>query len=233
MTESKQAANAAAVVLAANREAVVGFNVNTVAEAFRAMSEKRQVLDTVTGEMQNAAIVLIRHAHAVTQESTAAGATEVDKGWSKEVRAMLPMLAKEGSKFVKESEKKEGGFILTGYGQNVNTIARGFCQYPELNPDDCTNEEGEVTFGSLNAAVKARRQQDETDAERDLRLAREALAEALTEYRKAATKGNDALRIQSFADALTEAVTSSDADVVEQDETDDDETETEVEAATG
>ena len=71
------------------------------------MNEKRQAVDDATGEMQNAAVALIRHAHDVAAQSREAGATEIDKGWSANVRAMLPMLAKEGSKFVKASEKKE------------------------------------------------------------------------------------------------------------------------------
>lgn len=225
MATSKKAGPAKAEQQA-NALSVQGFNHKTVGDAFRAMSEKRQVVDAATGEMQDAAIVLCREAEAVATASLKAGldADTIAAGWSAEVRAILPMLAKDGVTFVKPSEKKEGGHILTGYGQNVNSAARGFCQYPgELTVDGTAGEDGEVSISAIMKAVRERRAADATDAEKALRDAKDMLAEAIKAYRELALEGSDVDRITAFAEALTEVEVAEELTIVE------DETEAEAE----
>jgi len=188
MATSKGKAEASKAIKAANAEALVGFDQSIVANAFRAMSEKRGIIDAATGDMQEAGVVLCTHAYFVAVSTRAEGGTPSDSAWTKSVRAMLPMLAKEGSRFVKVSEDKDGApkYLLSGYGQNVNSVARGFVQYSDISPDDAEGEDGNVTFGALRTLVQNRRAEDRTDEEKALAESREALAEAIAALRKAA-----------------------------------------------
>jgi hypothetical protein len=208
------------------------FNTNTVAEVFRAVNEKRSVIDAATGEMQNASTALVLEAHRVAEAARAQGADgdTIAKGWSAEVRAMLPMLAVEGCTFVEESTKKPGQFRLTGYGQNINSTARGYCEYPELDPEVARNEAGELTYSGLVAALTEEKRKHEADEVRELREAKEMLTESIKSFRKAATDGEnaDAIRVAAaMLDDLTGLLTESE----EAEESEEDSTEVEVSEA--
>lgn len=226
MSTSKKA-NAAKAVQNAAKEALVGFNVNTVADAMRAMSEKRKVIDAATGEMADAACVLCNHAHEVATATREAGGTPSDSAWSKQVKAMLPMLAKEGSRFVKTRERDDGStaYLLTGYGQNVNSIARGYVQYSDIDPADATDDDGNQTFGAMRTQVQERRKEDRSDDERALAESREAFAAAIKALRKAvgsndrATLDAATLQVTELAKAFEAESADADAETEVQTET--------------
>ena len=94
--EQKAKAEAAKVVQAANAEMLEGFNEATVANALRAMSEGRKVIDEATGKMQDAGASLVVHADQCAKMTRTAGGVPSDAAWTKNVQKMLPMLAKEG-----------------------------------------------------------------------------------------------------------------------------------------
>lgn len=229
-------ADAAKAVQEANKEALVDFNVNVVAEAMRAMSDKRKVIDEATGQMQEAAVVLCNHAHHVAEATRAAGGTPSDSAWSKQVKAMLPMLAKEGSRFVKVTEGKDGEskYTLTGYGQNVNSIARGYVQYSDIDPAEAVNDEGQQTFGAMRTQVTERRKEDRTDEEIALAESREAFAEAIKALR-AAVGNSDRAKLDAATVLLTEyaesIAASDEAEAEADDDTETEVTEAEAEAA--
>ena len=213
MSTSKKAGPAKAIAKA-NEAALVGFNGSQLTEAMLAMSEKRQAVDHLTGEMQDAAVMVCRIAETTATESAAVGmdGDSIAQGWLAEVKARYPALAKAGCTFVKPSDKKDGEFILSGYGQNVNSTARGFCQYPgELTVDGCADEDGNVTISGIMAAVRDRRAQDESDEVKAVKAAKADLADAIKLYRSTACKGNSAERIAEFTAALIEAVASYEA----------------------
>jgi len=204
------------------------FNTNTVAEVFRAVNEKRSLIDAATGEMQSASTALVVEAHRVAEAARSQGADgdTIAKGWSAEVRAMLPMLAVEGCTFVEESTKKPGQFRLTGYGQNINSTARGFCEYPELDPEAARNDDGELTYSGLVAALTEEKRKHEDAEVTRLREAKEALTAAVKDFRKAA--GTTAESIENATELLvmlTGELTEAEP------EADDDDGETEVEVA--
>ena len=182
----KQAANAAQAVLDANREAIV-FDSAKVHACFTAMGQS-DAEAKASGESKAAsALELCKLAEIAGTESRSTGATEIDKGWSAEIRAMLPSLATEGSPFVKvkTEDGKDTRYTLTGYGRNVNSIARGFCQYAELEASKAE------TYVECRELVEARRAEDRTDKEKALSEAKDALDEVLKAIRANAVKGGD------------------------------------------
>ena len=208
MATSKQAGPSTDVQAAAEIS-VLGFDAAKTKAVMLAMAEKRSVIDEATGELQDSAVALCRQAEHVARVSAAEGidSDTIDAGWSAEIRALLPSLAHDGCSFVKESEKKPGKFVLTGYGQNVNSTARGFCQYPgELTVDGCAPEEGEPTISGIMKAVRERRAEDASEEEKALRAAKQLLSDAIKAYRDTALEGGKAERIVEFAEALTLAV---------------------------
>ena len=208
MSTSKSAGPAKAIAKA-NESGLVGFNQAQFNESMRAMSEKRDAIDTLTGETQDAALSLIRLAETVAHESLEAGmdSDSISKGWSEHVRASLPVLHNDGCRFVEPSEKKEGSYVLSGYGRNVHSAALGFCQYPdELTVDGCAKGDEPVTISGVFAAVKERRAEDESDEVKAIKAAKAELAEAVKDYRAAATKGNNAAQISAYAEFLREAM---------------------------
>jgi hypothetical protein len=205
------------------------FNTHTVAEVFRAVNEKRSLIDSATGEMQSASTALVLEAHRVAEKAREQGADgeTIAKGWSAEVRAMLPMLAVEGCSFVEESTKKPGQFRLTGYGQNINSTARGFCEYPELDPEAARNDDGELTYSGLVSALTEEKRKHEDAEVTALREAKEALTESIKAFRKAA--GVTAQSITDAAELLD--VLTGELAPVEEAEAENDDTETEVSKA--
>lgn len=210
-------------------EFALDFNTHTVAEVFRAVNEKRSLIDDATGEMQSASTALVLEAHRVAEAARKQGADgdTIAKGWSAEVRAMLPMLAVEGCTFVEESTKKPGQFRLTGYGQNINSTARGFCEYPELDPEAARNDDGELTYSGLVAALTEEKRKHEDADVTALREAKEALTESIKAFRKAA--GVTAQSITDAAELLD--VLTGELAPVEEAETEEDSTEVEVSEA--
>lgn len=216
-TNKATAADAAKVIIDANKEALVGFDAAKIVATFKTMAEGSNKTESGKTESANAALELCQQAHDVAVLSAAEGCTEIEKGWTKNIKALLPNLAAEGSPFVKvtEAEGKDTRYTLSGYGQNVNSIARGFCQYPELDSQSCES------YRDAADLVRARRAEDRSDEEKALAAAKERLTEALKAYRELGIKGDDALRINQYAAGIERSIeieTELDARTLEQDE---------------
>jgi hypothetical protein len=206
--KDKSAANAAQAVLDANREALTGFDSAVVHGLFTTMGASVNDSDKAKGIRSQAALELCRHAESVAIASRDTGATEIDKGWSANVRMMLPVLAKEGSPFVKVKKDDKGTrYTMSGYGMNVNSIARGYCQYSDVGVHAADAE----TFVECREAVQARRAEDLTPAAKALVEAKQLLTDTLADVRSMAVDGNDIDLINDtikslvpIQDALTE-----------------------------
>jgi len=223
MPRKNQKAAPAVVTQDANAAALVGFDTHVVADAFRAMSDRKALIETTTGAMQDAAVTLVLHAANVAAATREAGAeVNIADLWSATLSGLYPMLAAEGSRFIKVTPAngdKPAKYQLTGYGMNVNSIARGFCQYGDIWPADAQDENGNLTYVALRALVEARRRDDESAEAKALREAREALDEALKGYRKAALDTGKAEDILEFARALTAALEPEAIEATEEAET--------------
>jgi hypothetical protein len=212
MATSKKAGAAKAVQVA--NTFALDFNERTVAGLFKAISDKRSIIDAADGEARDASAALVIEAHRVAADAAERGADgdTIMRGWSAEVRALMPMLAADGVTFVEESEKKPGQFRMTGYGQNVNSTARGFCEFPELNPEDARAEDGTLSYRSLAALVAAKRAESATDEEKALKAAKESLADSIKAFRKSVTaKGATAdsiIEAAAMLDMLTAELTA-------------------------
>ena len=210
-TSKSKKADAAQAVLDANHEVLVGFDAKKVTDCLVSMARSKAEADAAGETKSEAAHKLIVHAYDVAQQSRAAGATDIDKGWSKNLKALYPKLVKDGVSFIKTETKKDGGtsFTLSGYGQNVNSVARGFCQYADIAPD------AEGRIAEDRKIVEARRAEDLSEDEQLLRAAKEALDVAIKTFRKAAIKGGDYSVIEGYAGQLVtwaEVIEQADAD---------------------
>ena len=206
-TKKKAAASAVQEVLDANRAALVGFNANLVHEALNDMAAVTDQSEELAERKRTAAHRLVVHAHTVATESRKVGATDIDKGWSENIKALYPMLAKEHNRFVKTDVRKDGTtrYTLTGYGRNVMSTCRGFCQYDDVEPD------AEGRYFEDQKIIVNRRAEDLDAKTLALRAAKEVLDERIKAFRELATKGGDVELIEGATDELNAVIKTLEA----------------------
>lgn len=198
--ESKKAGPAKAE-RKANEYALVGFNEATVVECFKRMAASKAEADQAGESKAEAAHRLVVHAHEVGTASRAEGMSDGDelaKAWSANIKRLYPSLAADGVTFIKAEEKADGTIkhTLTGYGQNVNSVCRGFAQYDDIEPD----AEGRISED--RNIVQNRRALDLDEETRLLMDAKESLDEALKAVRKASVATGDYSLIEGHAQQL-------------------------------
>lgn len=217
--DSKTAAPAATAIKQANDAALLGFNISTVVDCMKSMSASKAEADKAGETKAEAAHRLVEHAFEVAQENREAGNVDGDQlaqGWSRNIKALYASLASDGVSFIKVETKADGTIkhTLSGYGQNVNSVCRGFCQFDDISPD----EDGSISAD--RAIVESRRALELDEDEQLLKAAKDELDEALKAYRKAATVGNDYELINAAATALLESAADMTAKVETADDID-------------
>ncbi len=205
-TKKRSKAKAAKAVQEAAREVIVGFNAKTVIKCFQQMADGKTAADDASETKAGAALALVQHAHEVALASREAGATDIDRAWSKNVKALYPQMAKNGTPFVKVTETNdETKYTLTGYGLNVNSIARGMCQYADIDM------EGIESFGQARQRVQQRRADDLSPEVITLNNAKAELDDQWKAVRKLAIKGSDVELIERTTEALGEVLAQLEA----------------------
>lgn len=209
--EAKQQAKANKAVDAANKLAIVGFDPAIVTRLFEAMANGSMLVDGAREASAGAALEFVQHAESVRTETLAAGGDcdSIVTGWSKNVKTLLPRLAakEETRRFVKvkDTEGKDTKFTLTGYGANVNSIARGLCQFDDISVGDCES------YGQARELVMNRRAEERSDDEKLLAEAKQELRDALKEFAKVMCKTEDMGLIIAATNEI-QALTSTQAE---------------------
>jgi len=201
-----RSADASKDVQAANEIALVGFDQGIVNKLLQTMSAGASNLATAKEDSAKAALLLVQHAEAVRVATLEAGADcdSIAQGWSRKVKTMLPALAAEKSPLVKvkNEEGKETRFTLTGYGANVNSIARGMCQFDDITSDDCES------YGQAREIVMTRRAEDRSTEEVALATAKDLFRESVKSYVAAVCKTNDQGLIELEAEFMADRLGS-------------------------
>lgn len=152
---------------AANAAALNLFPKKAVKDALNTMADSKANEEGAAEARSNAAMELVKaaadyseKAHAKTDHSTVLG------DWRDNVKALALELATAGHKFASMSQPKEGQpakASLTGYGNNVVSIAKGVIDF-ELDISEAASY-GEVRAEVIAARAERKRKQDPDGAE--------------------------------------------------------------------
>lgn len=175
-------------VAAAGKAGIKSFPKADIIAGLNALADGKATEATAAGEAVNASLAIVRtcesygvQAHSECNDDTS---TVLDH-WKSNLQLVAIELAAAGSPFAKTSTNKAGDTVgqLTGTGNNVMSIAKGVVDF-RLAVDECSNEEGEVTYRTVRTAVEAkraeRRAEDNPEAAA-LAAAKEAVRESFKE----------------------------------------------------
>ena len=158
MATSKTAKPAKAIK-AANDNALKGYPKAKMLQAFNKIGAAKDAEDTSAEDRASAAMDIVELAVAFRTSNADATLETVVAGWRDNVRLTAMQLAVAGNRFAKVTPGKDGQpdkATLTGYGNNVASIAKGALEF-ELTADDMVDDEGIRSFRATRRAVEARR----------------------------------------------------------------------------
>ncbi len=121
--------------------------------------------------------------------------------WRAHWRGLIKELHAKASPFVEMGEANKKGEqrpVMTGYGRNVASNARGIIEYDISTVDDTG---APVAYTEMGAAIVKERRANLPDERRDINNAKDALSEELAEIRKAL--GTNTVAIALFAGIVT------------------------------
>jgi len=182
-------------VMEANAEAIE-FNSVRAHEIFVAMASSDTGLKSSKAARDNASLDLCKFAKATVDANSAiSDRATIVRGFVKNLDAMRPMLAAEGSPFVEvKATEKETRYTWKGHGANVKSIAKGVAEYAYLDIDNApaiVDVDSAESFTVVKKSVEAARRSDETDDARALRVAKDALRETLKEIQSFMLESDD------------------------------------------
>ena len=143
--------------------ALKGFSRSKVRQAFETMAQAKVAGDTAQDSKADSALTLCRLAVKFRKANPAV--TDVNgtivPGWRDHLAGVITELAVAGNKFAKltpAKEDKPAKAVLTGYGNNVASIAKG-CLEHSIDPDALTDDNGQpdVSYKATLKAVQAAR----------------------------------------------------------------------------
>lgn len=187
----------------ANQTALKGFEKAALKRAFEAMAKEKEAGDKATDSKQGQALKIVELAHKFRSKQPDSVPREtVVKHWRENMKVLTMELAVAGNKFAQLKEGKDGASPtakLTGYGDNVASIARGMVEFDV--------EIGE-SFRECREAVEAARAEyrrvNDPDAAA-LSDAKGAADEAWSELRKAVFDTGHTGLIETLAQVLADA----------------------------
>lgn len=187
----------------ANQTALKGFEKAALKREFDAMAKDKAAGDTASESKQGHALKIVELAHKFRSKQPDSVPREtIVKHWRENVKLLTMELAVSGNKFAVLKEGKDGAAPtakLTGYGDNVASIARGMVEFDV--------EIGE-SFRECREAVEAARAEyrrvNDPDAAA-LSDAKGAADEAWQELRKAVFDTGHTGLIETLAQVLADA----------------------------
>lgn len=195
----------------ANETALKGFPKAKLAAAYDAMAKEKATGDKAADSKAGQALKVVELAHTFrTSQKDGIPLDTVVKGWRDNMKVLAMELAVAGNKFAELKEGKDGAAPsakLTGYGNNVASIARGMIEC-EIDPAECVTDDGERSYRECRTAVENARNEARRAADAEFARLQDAKAladEAWSELRKAVFKTEHAGLIETLADVLESA----------------------------
>lgn len=199
MATKKQSAGPAKAVAKANETALTRFPKTKVRSTFETMAGCANDSDAANEAKQNAALELVRLAHLYREANAEATTETVVTGWRDNLKLVTMELAVSGNKFAELSPSKDdkpATAKLTGYGNNVASIAKGSLEFG-IAPLD--------SYRDTRKAVEAARAEARRAADPDAALiadAKQAACEAWDGLRKAVFDTGDLELIRALTVTL-------------------------------
>ena len=182
---------------------------------FTRMAEQANAGDAAAEDRAMAALDVTRLAHDFAMNNPEALNETVVKGWRDNVKTLTMELALQGNRFAELKEGKEGAAPtakLTGYGNNVASIAKGVI---EFKIDPCESE----SYREVRKEVEGARAEARRDADPDAAALEDAKArcvEAWDAVRKAMFDTGDAGNIDTLTAALDDMRSDIEAQLIAQ-----------------
>ncbi len=203
-------------VTKANEQAINCFPKAKIVAAMGVLAEGKAAANTAEGTASSASLDIVKLAadYGVKAHEIANGDTDtVLKDWKSNLRLVALELAAAGSPFAETTTNKAGETIgkLTGTGNNVLSIAKGVVDH-RLVIDECTNEEGEVSYRSVRAVVEAKRAERRAEQDPEGAALNEAKADCREQWQtlsKLVFGTNDIGLIEDLTTVLMELSESS------------------------
>ena len=214
MATKKQNAGPNKAVAKANEAALVQFPKAKVTRAFEAMAGSAAEADNAAEAKANAALELVQLAHDFRNANADATTETVIQGWRDNLKLVTMELAVAGNKFAEltpAKDDKPATAKLTGYGNNVASIAKGSLEF-DIEPGESYRD----TRKAVEAARAEHRRQADPDAAA-LADAKEAAIDALESLRKAVFETGDAGLIAGLEQMARDGLAEFEAAQAEQD----------------
>ena len=199
--DSKTTAKPNAAIAAANKTATKAFPKAKLRKAFDTIGAKTAAVESTQAEKQAAALDVCKLAAGFVTANDGIDVDTLVQGWRSNIKVLTKELAVAGNRFAELTEgkgDKPATAKLTGYGNNVASIAKGCIEY-EIAPED--------SYRATREAVEAARAESrrlEFPDEAALSDARSALDATWSSLRETVCKPRDTGLIDSMADTLAE-----------------------------
>ena len=190
----------------------IDFNAVQARALLNAMTAAKSDGDASATAKDEASIAFCQLAGETVSVNLTAGVTcrdTITRGFCKHMDALMPSLAAEGSPFVTVTvaEGKDTRYSWKGHGANVKSIAKGVTEFYGVQHDDedaIIDVAAAESFTAIKQSVQIARQWGESDADRELREAKEL-------YRNTEAKIRKIVLGMDTAEQILEAIEQLDA----------------------
>jgi len=207
--ESKQKADQRAL-RKANSTALKGFPKSKLKAAFDTMATLDADANAARESKGAAGLDIVNMAHAFADKNAGIDVSTIVEGWRENVKLITMELAVAGNRFaelIPAKDDKPARAKLTGYGNNVASIARGVIEY-EIDPSTTAKDDEQPTYRSVRDAVQYARDEARRAANPDIAAledAKGACVEAWNALRDEAYQGNNLDLINLLTETLNQA----------------------------
>jgi len=205
--------------------ALVKFPASKIRQAFTLMAETANAADSSNESRQAAALDVCMLAHEFRLSNSKADIGTVADGWREHLKGITMELAVAGNRFAELKPgdgDKAATAKLTGYGNNVASIAKGCIEF-DIDPADTAGDgEGDASYRSVRKQVEAKRAEARRDADPDAAKfadAVESLDDTFAELRKLIVGTGDVLNVNEVQGALSDMLADVTAQLLEQSDT--------------
>lgn len=191
-----------------NETALKGFPKAKLKAAFDTMSGKAGEADASQADKQKAGFDILKLARSFRESNADVDVKTVVDGWRDHLKGLTLELAVAGNRFATMTEAKENKPAvgkLTGYGNNVASIAKGVIEF-DVVPDEITDDTtGDASYRSVRSHVEGLREQARREAdpkEAALQDAKAAMLDAWNDLRKVCFEARDSQLIDQVTDMI-------------------------------
>jgi hypothetical protein len=205
---SKQQAKGNKAIVAANETGLQHFPASDLRKAFDSMAALANDADAATDSRQAAALDVLVLAESFAIDNESADTETIAAGWRDNLKVLTMELAVSGNRFAELKEGKGDSAAtakLTGYGNNVASIAKGVIQF-----DMAVNGNFE-SYREARKAVEAARAEARRDSDPDAAALADAKAQAddtWKELRETVFATGDILNVEALTASLQDALSS-------------------------